>query len=132
MTLIPFVYRATILGVQDGDGLVVDLDQGRGQHDLGENGKGLPLRLAGCNARELSEPGGPEAAEHLATLLPLGTRVHIATIKPDKYGGRWQARVELLDGTDLVELLVAEQWVAPWNGRGPRPLPPWPRSGATS
>ncbi len=126
--LTPFVYRATVLRTVDADNLAVDLDLGRGMHDLGENGKGLPLRLAGCNGRELDQPGGAEAAAHLARLLPLGTRLVVATIKPDKYGGRWQARVQSEHGVDLVEYLIGLEWLAPWDGRGPRPLPPWPRS----
>lgn len=87
----------------------------------------LPLRLAGCNARELALPGGPEARDHLAALLPVGTAVTVTVTGVDKFGGRMDARITLSDGTDLVTVLVADGWVALWNGTGPKPVPPWPR-----
>jgi hypothetical protein len=50
----------------------------------------------------------------------------------DKYGDRLDAVVTYLaaDGTphDLVTDLVAAQWLAPWNGVGIQPKPPWPRT----
>jgi len=53
------------------------------------------VRLLGCNARELSMAGGPEAAQHLAELLPPGLWVTVETFKPDKFGGRYDARITL-------------------------------------
>lgn len=116
-----YTYAATVVRVIDGDTAVLDIDLGlsvwaRGQH----------IRLAGCNARELSMPGGPEARDHLAGLLPAGTQVTVSTVKPDKFGGRYDAQVTLPDGRDLVALLIVEGWCAPWDGTGPAPVPPWP------
>lgn len=89
----------------------------------------LPLRLAGCNARELGQPGGPEAHRYLAALLPVGTKVTVAVVGTDKYGTRRDAHITLPDGTDLVATLAASGWVALWNGRGTKPVPPWPIPG---
>lgn len=88
------------------------------------------FRLLGCNAREPHEPGGKEAREHLAGLLPRGTQVGVTSVKLDKFGGRYNAIIRLPDGRDLVSVLAEEGWVARWNGRGPKPVPAWPRVGA--
>jgi endonuclease YncB( thermonuclease family) len=124
-----YQYYAYVRSVHDGDSLTVDVDLGMGvwKHSVA-------LRLYGCNARELSDPGGPEARDAVAALLPVGTRVVVHSYKPDrdlpedKYGGRYDASITLPDGDDLVTLLVAQQWVAPWDGKGAKPVPPWPRT----
>jgi micrococcal nuclease len=111
-----------VVRVQDGDGIDLDVDLGFDTHHLGA------FRLLGCNARELSQPGGKEARDHLAALLPPGAKVTVRTVKPDKYGGRYLAAVTLADGTDLVTQLIADGWAMPWDGTGPKPVPPWPRT----
>jgi endonuclease YncB( thermonuclease family) len=118
-----YTYSASVLYVHDGDGLELNVDLG---FDTWHRGA---FRLHGLNARELSQPGGLEAREHLAALLPYDTHVIVSTIKPDKYGGRWGCHLQLPDGTDLAALLVAGQWAAPWSGRGVKPVPAWPRQG---
>jgi endonuclease YncB( thermonuclease family) len=120
-------YRAVVTSVVDGDTIVAEVDLGFHAWHHG------PFRLAGCNARELHAPGGPEARDHLAALLPPGTPVTIQSTRPgtpvpdDKYAPRYDAAITLPDGRDLVTVLVAEHWAAPWDGRGPAPVPPWPR-----
>jgi hypothetical protein len=54
--------------------------------------------------------------------------VTLTSVKPDKYGDRMLATIILPDGSDLVTSLIAEEWAAPWSGRGVKPLPPWPRT----
>ena len=51
-----YFYRSRVLSVYDGDTIRVDLDLGCGLHSMGENGKGLVLRLWGINAPELRGP----------------------------------------------------------------------------
>lgn len=121
-----YVYAATVLSVHDGDTLTLDLDLGFSVHVRAS------VRLLGCNARELSEPGGKEARDHLRALLPLGTPVTARSVLVDKYGGRYDAAIALGDGTDLAQSLVDAHWLAAWNGTGARPLPPWPRPEETS
>lgn len=119
----PFVYPATIESVHDGDTLTVSLDMGRHIWQLGAK-----HRLYGCNARELAQPGGPEAHTNLSALLPVGLVVMLTSLKPYKYGDEYMAAITLPDGTDLVSLLIADQWLAPWDGTGTKPVPPWPRT----
>lgn len=115
-----YEYAATVRKVHDGDTFAADVDLGFCVHIAAS------FRLAGCNARELGEPGGREARANLEGLL-LGRQVTLRSIKIDKYGGRYDAQVTLPDGGDLVQLLVAGSWAARWDGTGVRPVPPWPR-----
>lgn len=132
-------YPATVLEVHDGDTIKVAIQLGRSrahEQDLGfhiyvENHTltlHLPIRMLGCNARELHEPGGVEARDNLIALLPAGTRVSLRTVAADKYGTRYDAAVTLPDGSDLVTGLIAGQWAAAWDGSGVKPVPPWPRT----
>lgn len=125
----PYVYNAVIQSVHDGDSIHASVSLGFGiWHGSEDSVPGVMLRIAGLNARELSEEGGEEARDHLAELLPAGTAVTLRTVKPDKFGGRYDADVELPDGSDLGDRLIAEGWAAAWDGTGERPVPAWPRS----
>lgn len=117
-----YTYAATIRRIIDADSLVVDLDMGR--HLWVRDAK---HRLNGCNAREHTDPGGVAARDNLATLLPVGSVVTLQSLKAYKYGDEYMADITLPDGRDLVSLLIAEHWLAPWDGTGPKPVPPWPR-----
>jgi endonuclease YncB( thermonuclease family) len=114
---------AAVLGVgHDGDNVRADIDLGVDCWLAGQS-----VRLAGCNARELHDAGGPAARLNMATAAPAGTVVVLTSLKTDKYGGRYVGRIGLPDGTDLAARLIADGWAAPWDGRGTRPVPPWPR-----
>lgn len=117
-----FEYNAVVVRVVDGDTIVAGIDLGFDVwlHDIN-------LRLIGVNAREKAEIGGAEARRNLSALLPEDTHVVLRTVKPDKFGGRYDAAVTLPDGRDLSTLLIQEGWAVPWTGRGVKPNPPWPR-----
>lgn len=125
--LASFTYNATVLRVIDGDTIEVDVDFGFYLHQMP-----VPVRLSGCNAAEHGTPGGDAATANLTALLPAGTPLALLTAKPDKYAPRWDALVMYAraDGSvgDLVNDLTIGQWVAPWNGKGEKPVPPWPRT----
>lgn len=121
---VDYFYKGVVTEVRDGDTLTINADLGFNTWHLS------PFRLLGCNARELSQPGGPEAKANLESLV-LGKTVTIKSVKPDKYGERYLAKIWIheTDGftTDLVDKLIEEKWAAEWDGRGEKPLPPWPR-----
>lgn len=120
-----YTYTAAVLSVHDGDTITADVDLGFGVWVSRQ-----AFRLLGLNARELSQLGGPEARDNLAALLLSPTATHVVTltsVKPDKFGGRYDAVITMPDGADLASLLIAEGWAAAWNGKGPKPVPPWPR-----
>lgn len=118
---------AVVAHVHDGDTLDVYLDLATKPLIGIDLWADVPIRLAGCNARELAQPGGPEARDNLAALLPPGTQITVTVVHGDKYGSRRDAHIQLPDGSDLVQRLVAEGWVAAWDGIGGRPVPAWPR-----
>jgi endonuclease YncB( thermonuclease family) len=122
-SLQPYVFNATVVSVHDGDTIKVDLDQG-----LDEWHRNLNVRFDGCNAAELGTAAGTAAAANLKALLPVGTRLTLRSVSWDKYGGRVDADVIEVDGTDLIQTLIAQQWLAAWNGAGTRPVPIWPRT----
>jgi len=119
--------EALIRDVHDGDTLYGWVDQGLGQWNHGLSASGMGLRLWGCNARELHDDGGPEARDHLATLIPVGSVVAITCMAWDKYAGRIDVSVALPGVGDLVTHLIGTGWAARWDGTGPKPVPPWPR-----
>jgi endonuclease YncB( thermonuclease family) len=128
--LVPYVYFARVLDTGDGDTFSVEVDQG-----LGSWRKPISIRLLGCNAREKNDPGGPEATAYLASLIPVGTRVLLRSVKYDKFGQRLDADVFLVDKKDnmlpfsLTERMIAAGYAAPWDGKGQvKPVPAWPIS----
>lgn len=126
----PYVYNAVVAppnattpAVHDGDSFHADLDLGMGVWQ-----RGLMVRLVGGNAAELGTPAGSAARDNLRSRLPDGTKLVLHSVQWDKFGGRIDAEVFLTDGTDLIQQLIAEQWLAPWDGTGTKPVPPWPRT----
>jgi micrococcal nuclease len=116
-----YTYLAHVLDVHDGDTFTADIDLGFQAHYH------TSIRLLGCNAIELEDPGGVETRNFLASLIE-GHTVTLRTVKVDKFGGRYDAQCTLENGIDLVSFLMSTGWVAPWNGRGVKPVPPWPRT----
>lgn len=109
--------------VVDGDTIHCDIDM-----DLKAALIDYPIRLYGCNAASLTTDGGKAARDNLVRVLPERTPVVLTMIKDYKYGGEFVAKVWLMDGTDLIATLIAQQWLAPWDGRGAQPTPIWPRT----
>lgn len=118
----PYLYEAVVTRVIDGDTVELNVDLGFGVW-LREQ----TFRLAGCNARELDEAGGRDAQAYLGLLLRPGTRALLHSIKIDKWGGRYDALIQLPGIGDLTDYLIVKGWAARWDGRGTKPVPPWPR-----
>lgn len=115
-----YVRRAVVQRVIDGDTVALDVDLGFWTHEY------MLCRLLGLNARELHDPGGKEARDHLAGMLPVGSKVVVASIKPDKYAGRFDGVIYDADNADVNALMVASGYAAAWDGSGSKPVPPWP------
>lgn len=123
-----FQLWATIRDVRDGDTMSAWVDQGIGEWNHGLAKSGMGLRLYGCNAIEHDEPGGAEARDNLAGLIPVGTELPIVCEAWDKWQGRIDVSILLPDIGDLVQHLWMEGWVAaPYYGFGTKPVPAWPR-----
>ena len=116
-----YVYKATVIDVHDGDTFSALLDLGM---DVSIRYR---VRLAGCNAIELNQPGGPEARAHLLMLLPVGSVCEVDSVHFDKYGGRIDAKISVGSPSyGVATHMIADGFAAAWDGTGPRPTPPWP------
>ncbi len=118
------VRACEVLSIHDGDTVRVRL-----AHGFSGVESRVLLRLVGINCRELAEPGGREARDHLAEMLPPGTGYSVSGIRPDKFSGRvdgvlWSPL--LGDVVSVADRMVLDGYAAPWDGTGPRPVPPWP------
>lgn len=114
-------YAGTAYAVHDGDTVHVSVVD-----PLLSTPVILAVRVAGINAAELSEPGGPEARDAVDGLLPLGAVVTLRHVRPDKYAGRVVAQVVTGLGVDVGPWLIAQGLAVAWNGAGPKPSVPWP------
>lgn len=112
--------RCTVLGVHDGDTIRVDVD-----HGMAIWSRGITVRLAGLAARELKDPGGVAARDHLAGLLPVGATVQLDSAGWDKFG-RLLGVVYLPGGGTAQERMIGDGYAAAWDGKGPQPQSPWP------
>ena len=111
---------ATVVRIVDGDSVELLADLGW------RISIGVSARLNGINAIERRDPGGAEATAHLTELIPPGSRVDLESLGIDKFGGRTDCRLIRADGVDVAQQMVTDGYAAPWDGRGPRPVPPWP------
>lgn len=94
-------YQITVREVIDGDTLRADV--ALGFHTTVTTS----LRLIGVNCPELNTPEGLAARDFVRRAVDECQRVLIAdTVKPDKYGDRWNATVWLSDLVTLNDLLV--------------------------
>ena len=96
-----YQYRASVVRIVDGDTLECDAD-------LGFNiTLRLRIRLLGINAPELNTPEGKLSKSYVVGVInTLGRVVLLDTVKVDKFGGRWDAKVTLSDNSVLNELMV--------------------------
>lgn len=85
------------------------------------------FRLNRVAAAPLSTASGAGAAITLTGLLSAAPFT-LTSVGPYKFGDEWMAEVVLADGRNVSDYLIAQQWAAPWSGRGAQPLPPWPRT----
>lgn len=112
--------RSKATSVHDGDTFTAMVDMGL------DTFRKVQCRLYGCNARERYMGGGKDAKENLEYLI-LDKELKIEVVKYDKYGGRHDVKVWLPDQTELIPLLIEQDWLVAWDGKGEKPIPPWPR-----
>ena len=102
----PYIYKATVNRVLDGDTFTADLMLGfmvRVEQTL---------RLAGIDAPDLKEDGGPEALEYLRGQLAKAKTVVIRTRKDDRFG-RYVAHVfySLEEDADKEKVFLTGKWL---------------------
>jgi endonuclease YncB( thermonuclease family) len=129
----PRTYPASVISVIDGDTIIALLDRG------GDDYWRTDLRLNGGNAREHNQPGGPEATAHMRQLVDsvLATTIaslfsfpaQVVSLSWDKFGGRIDGSLIVPGVGDVMQAMIRDGYAAVWDGRGTRPVPPWPIPG---
>lgn len=120
----PLIRSCELIRVRDGDtfdGRIVLWPSPRLEQTWG-------VRVLGCNAPDVGEGGHAEAARELAGILSVGP-ITLQAIRADKYGDRIDAVVVVRSPTGPVvvaDALIAAGVAVAWDGRGERPLVPWP------
>lgn len=109
--------RARVVAWHDGDTCRMDLDLGWGEYVLGSNpidgSSNMACRLIsgsgkGIDAPELKNPpAGPAALAKAAELCPPGTLVQVRSWRWDAYNRRFDGSIQLPDGGDLADAMVA-------------------------
>lgn len=111
----PFVYRAKVDSVYDGDTLTATLDLGMSIF------RKCSCRLAGIdtpeiNSRTASEKQAALLARDKVREFTLGKQVVLESVeKPDKYG-RLLVRVWTLEGVCVNDALLSENLARPYDG----------------
>lgn len=112
-----YLYAGKILQVKDGDTIKIEID-------LGFNVKVTEVfRLLGVNCPESKGPEKPLgfiAKNRTNDLAMWSPQVTVETYKDDSFG-RWLAKVYLLDGSCLNDILISEGFAVAWDGKGERP-----------
>jgi endonuclease YncB( thermonuclease family) len=129
----PRTYPCVVVDVHDGDTARVFLDRG------GDDWWLTSVRLFGCAARELRDPGGTEARDYLRGILARITPPTVPdmflprwqgqceSLKWDKFGGRVDGRLWLPDTPpDVSTMMIRGGMAAAWDGKGTQPKPAWP------
>ncbi|MCL2177695.1 MAG: thermonuclease family protein [Firmicutes bacterium] len=85
------IEQATVVRVIDGDTIEVDITHGSDAAGFANTGERRTIRFIGIDAPEATggniEPFGPEATEHLRTILPVGRAVYLKRVVGANYDG---------------------------------------------
>lgn len=107
-------YPAVVADVHDGDTLTLIID-------LGFN---IAFRSAcrcyGINAPELATPEGKTALAYALTLIKPSDSCTVISHGWDKYGGRFDGAISLMDGRDFGVAMVTAGNAKPYFGTGPK------------
>lgn len=106
-------YRAVVTAHIDGDTCWCLLDVGWNHYTFSR------IRLLGCDTPETNRAGtraaGLAAKAFVIARMPLGAKVLLFDPQPDPDNfGRYLARIRLVDGTDLTELLISSGHATPF------------------
>lgn len=107
-----YEYNAIIVSQYDGDTARADIDTGFGIWT-----KNQPLRLNGFNCPEKSTEEGKAALAFGGSIMPIGTRIVVKTIKDKKEKfGRWLAVITLPDGRDYGQTMFEAGHAVSYDG----------------
>lgn len=111
-----YQYKIEVLRVVDGDTLEVDVDLG-----FSVWLRKVKFRLYGINCPEKNTPEGVEAKQFTTQMLLQEKDLYADTVKEDKYGGRWDARVYFSNGKCLNDSILSAGHAKPFMVKEPPP-----------
>lgn len=114
------VYGGTVRQVHDGDTVLVLF-----WNPLIQLYVQVAVRIRGVQAPELGDPGGPQVKAALSELVGLGVAVQVTDVGPYPRPGHITGRLSVA-GVDVGGWLLARGFAVAWDGRGARPVVPWP------
>ena len=88
--------------------------------------EGASIRVLGIDTPELhgkcvrEKAMAKQAKELMTQAFPAGTLVQLLGVKPDKYGGRFNARVLSANGQSWAQLLFDADLAAAYDGQDPK------------
>lgn len=114
-----FTRKAKVVAVIDGDTLAVDVDNGFFTWVR------MSCRLKDIDAPEKNTMAGKAAKLFLTNLMPPGTEVVVESISVDKYGGRFDGKMWIVEsGENVADLLLRTGNAKPWTmGKQAKPFP---------
>ena len=122
-----YTYKAKVIRIVDGDSVLMDLDLGVGVHLLGNDGRGMDIRLFGIDCAEVR--GGTTAQKAHGVLaktfvqehLEVGETYEITTHQRGKFG-RYLATIRLSKRRTLNDLLVKSLLGVPYHGQSKKDI----------
>lgn len=114
-----FTRRATVVAVVDGDTVSVNVDNGF------HTWVRMACRLKGIDAPEKNTMAGKAAKMFLEKMLPPGTDVVVDSIGVDKYGGRFDGKMWVVEtGENVAEMMLRTGNAKAWSvGKEKKPFP---------
>jgi micrococcal nuclease len=113
---------ATVISVTDGDTIKVKAQlwpQMITETTIRISGLDTPEK--GWRAKCSAEAALADTATAFSAATLTGRTVYLLAVEPDKYGGRFLARVQLADGQDFGTLLIEKGLARPYDGGTRRP-----------
>jgi endonuclease YncB( thermonuclease family) len=121
-----YEYNCTIRSITDGDGLRVDIDLGFGVTLRGDNGRGVNIRLFGCDAPESRTRNKQEKAHGLLAKkfvqehCKVGETYILRTKEKGKFG-RWLGEIKTRKGL-ITKLLIKNKLAVAYHGQNKKEI----------
>jgi endonuclease YncB( thermonuclease family) len=122
-----YSYNAKVVKITDGDSIRMDVDLGFGCHLLGNDGRGMDIRLFGIDCPE-TRGGTPAQKAHgllaktcVEEHLKVGETYEITTHERGKFG-RYLATIRLSKRRTINDMLVDALLAVPYHGQNKKEI----------
>jgi endonuclease YncB( thermonuclease family) len=122
-----YSYNAKVVKITDGDSIRMDVDLGFGCHLLGNDGRGMDIRLFGIDCPE-TRGGTPAQKAHgllaktcVGEHLKVGETYEITTHERGKFG-RYLATIRLSKRRTINDMLVDALLAVPYHGQNKKEI----------